>query len=66
MIRLYDQQLNPENGFTISREDLASLTGTASESVSRTLSDFKDEQLIDKKASLITILKIEELAKMKN
>jgi len=66
MIRLYDQQLNPENGFTISREDLASLTGTASESVSRTLSDFKDEQLIDKKASLITILKIEALAKMKN
>ena len=66
MIRLYDQQLNPENGFTISREDLASLMGTASESVSRTLSDFKDEQLIDKKASLITILKIEELAKMKN
>lgn len=66
MVRLYEQQSNPEQGFKISREDLAALTGMATESVSRTLSDFRDEGLIDKKGSTITILKLEALDKMKN
>jgi CRP-like cAMP-binding protein/CheY-like chemotaxis protein len=66
MIRLHEQQLKPELGFTISREDLAALTGMAIESVSRTLADFKDEMLIHKKASTITILRMDALCKMKN
>jgi hypothetical protein len=38
----------------------------ATETVSRTLTDFKDEALIEKKGSLITILDVKRLAKMKN
>ncbi|MFD1256645.1 response regulator [Mucilaginibacter terrae] len=66
MVRLYEQQPKPEQGFKISREDLAALTGMASESVSRTLSDFRDENLISKKGSIITILQLEALVQMKN
>lgn len=42
------------------------MAGIATETVSRTLSDFKDEGLIDKKASTIIILDLTRLAKMKN
>jgi CRP-like cAMP-binding protein/CheY-like chemotaxis protein len=66
MIRLYRQQSNNKEGFKITREDLAAMAGMATETVSRTLSDFKDEGLIEKKGSLITILEPEKLAKMKN
>jgi CRP-like cAMP-binding protein/ActR/RegA family two-component response regulator len=65
LIRLYKQR-NNSDGIKISREDLAALAGMASETVSRTLSDFKDEGLIEKKGSLITILDENRLAKMKN
>jgi len=66
MIRLYRQQSNGKEGFKVTREDLAAMAGMATETVSRTLSDFKDEGLIEKKGSLITILEPEKLAKMKN
>lgn len=49
-----------------SREDLAAMCGMATETVSRTLSDFKDEGLIEKKGSTVTILNLESLVKMKN
>jgi CRP-like cAMP-binding protein/CheY-like chemotaxis protein len=64
--RLYRQQSNENEGFKITREDLAAMAGMATETVSRTLSDFKDEGLIEKKGSLILILNPEKLAKMKN
>ncbi|MES2810348.1 MAG: helix-turn-helix domain-containing protein [Bacteroidota bacterium] len=38
----------------------------ATETVSRTLSDFKEEGLINKKGSSITLLDINRLTKMKN
>ena len=66
MMRLYKQQPAGSDGFKITREDLAAMAGMATETVSRTLSDFKDEGLIDKKGSLITVLNPEKLAKMKN
>lgn len=50
----------------ISREDLANLAGTAPETVIRTLSDFKDERLVEVKGSMVTILEVEKLQKMKN
>lgn len=65
LIRLYKQN-TAADGFKISREDLAAMTGMATETVSRTLTDFKDEGLIEKKGSLITILDDKRLAKMKN
>jgi len=52
--------------FKISREDLAAMAAMATETVSRTLSDFKEEGLIEKKGSIITILDLAKLTKMKN
>lgn len=49
----------------ISRDDLASLVGTASETISRMLADFKEEKLIDKNGNAIQILSIEKLRKVK-
>lgn len=50
----------------IPREELASMVGTATETVIRALSDFKDEKLVDVKNSIITVLEPEKLARMKN
>ncbi|MFB0497587.1 CRP-like cAMP-binding protein [Mucilaginibacter sp. OAE612] len=63
LVRLHKQQ---GGDFKISREDLAAMAGVATETVSRTLTDFKDENLIDKKGSQIIVLSPERLAKMKN
>lgn len=52
--------------FSVSREDLASMVGTATESVIRTLSDFKDERLIDIREKNIHILDADKLGRMKN
>ncbi|MEO8770921.1 MAG: response regulator [Ferruginibacter sp.] len=49
-----------------SREDLANIAGTATESLIRTLSDFKTEKLIDIQGSKITILDEKKLANMIN
>jgi DNA-binding response OmpR family regulator len=50
----------------ISREDLSNLAGTSTETVIRTLSDFKDEQLVELKGGLITVLNHTKLMSMKN
>jgi CRP-like cAMP-binding protein len=57
-----------EAGFTISisREDLANLAGTATETTIRTLSDFKEEGLISIDRGSITILNEEGLSSMRN
>jgi len=52
--------------FSVSREDLASMIGTATESVIRTLSDFRDEKLIDIREKNIFILLPDKLARLKN
>ncbi|MEQ7801951.1 response regulator [Pedobacter sp. ASV1-7] len=51
---------------TISREELAAIAGVAVETVSRTLSDFKCEGILEKNGDLIKLLNPERLAKMKN
>jgi CRP-like cAMP-binding protein/CheY-like chemotaxis protein len=63
LVRLHKQR---GDNFKISREDLAAMAGIATETVSRTLSDFKDEGLLEKKGSNINILAPDRLAKMKN
>jgi CheY-like chemotaxis protein/CRP-like cAMP-binding protein len=50
----------------ISRDDLSNISGTAKESAIRTLSEFKDEGLIDISGGTITILNLEKLKKLKN
>ncbi len=48
-----------------SREDMASMAGTSNETISRTLTDFKDEGLIKKNGSTINILSIDKLKRIK-
>lgn len=50
----------------ISRDNLAAMAGMATETVSRILSDFKDEEIIERKGSQIVILNISRLQQMKN
>jgi CRP-like cAMP-binding protein len=50
----------------VSREDLASITGASKETVIRTLSDFKEEGLIDISGSTITIINEAKLKNMRN
>lgn len=45
----------------ISRDDLAALAGTANETISRMLADFKDEKLITKKGNAIVIPSVKKL-----
>jgi len=52
--------------FPISREDLAHIAGTATETLIRTLTDFKEEGIIEIKGSTITIADINKLRQMKN
>lgn len=65
LLRLSKQSVDPSQ-FKASREELASMAGIATETVSRTLTDFKDEGLIEKKGSHIQVLDLNRLAKMKN
>lgn len=55
-----------KDAFTIdiSRDDLATIAGTASESLIRTLSDFKSEQLVDIKNGKVVIADIKKLANL--
>lgn len=66
ILKLDKQPGQGAEGFKITREDLAALSGMATETVSRTLSDFKDEGLIEKKGSNIRVLDISRLTKMRN
>ncbi|MDB5156629.1 MAG: anr 2 [Mucilaginibacter sp.] len=66
LLRLHRQSGSIDDDFKISREDLAAMAAMATETVSRTLSDFKEEGLIEKKGSTITILDLARLTKMKN
>ncbi|MGZ3866692.1 MAG: response regulator [Bacteroidia bacterium] len=50
---------------SISREDLANIVGTATESLIRTLSDFKEDKMLEIKGSNITIINAEKLRKLK-
>lgn len=65
ILRLHRQENNAKS-INISRIDLASLSGTAPETVSRSLSDFKDEGIIEKKGSTITIVDLRKLERIKN
>lgn len=50
----------------ISREDLARIAGTTTESLIRTLSDFKSEKLIEAEAGYVKVLDEEKLRSMLN
>ena len=59
-----NHKFNAENGnksLEISRDDFAHYVGTATESLIRTLSDFKGEKLIEIKEGKISIINLEKL-----
>jgi CRP-like cAMP-binding protein len=57
---------NEKPAFAFSREDLANIAGTSTESAIRALSDFKEEGLVDLKGSHITLTNVTKLEKMRN
>jgi CRP-like cAMP-binding protein/CheY-like chemotaxis protein len=61
----YNDKNNPKFNISFSREDLANIVGTATESLIRTLSDFKDEKYLEVKGSNITILNYDKLKSLK-
>ena len=64
LVKLKEKYQEEDSSFeiSISRSDLASMVGTAQESVIRILSEFKDEELIEVKGSTIKLLKPEKIA----
>jgi DNA-binding response OmpR family regulator len=63
----YGKEDNKDHfSFPISREDLAHIAGTATETLIRTLTDFKEEGILEIKGSTITIINSEKLRLMKN
>jgi len=58
------QVADSTNEISISRDDLAKIAGTASESVTRALSDFKEEGLIEIESSKIKVVQRGKLEKM--
>lgn len=66
ILRLFRQDYDGLDCISVSRDDLAALSGTASETVSRTLTEFKNEGLIEKKGSILTILNHDKISNMKN
>jgi CRP-like cAMP-binding protein len=66
LIRLSKQEAADPLVLKVSRDNLAALAGMATETVSRILSDFKDESIIERKGSVIQILNLQRLQQMKN
>jgi len=66
LIQVSFQSTKEPKQISIPREELASSAGIATETVSRTLSDFRAEGIIEKKGSMIVILDSERLKNMKN
>lgn len=62
----YKEESNPDFIIHISREDLAHIAGTTTESLIRTLSDFKNEKLIEAEAGYVKILDEKKLLDMLN
>lgn len=62
----YERQKTENFAIDISRDNLATIAGTATESLIRTLSDFRTEKLIDIKGARITILNQKKLENLVN
>jgi len=66
LARKYDSGTGANFSIHISREELANLTGTATESLIRTLTDFRHEKLIDIREGDIFILDGQKLKRLVN
>jgi CRP-like cAMP-binding protein/CheY-like chemotaxis protein len=69
LIKLSDKYKKDDDqkfSMNVSREDLANLVGTATETVIRTLSDFKEDKFIEISGGTITITNYDKLLRLKN
>lgn len=66
LVKRYCNMEEGELSIAVSREDLSSLTGASKETVIRTLSDFKDEKLIDISGKTVKIINLNKLENMRN
>lgn len=66
LLRKYKKEGDPDFLIHISREDLAHIAGTTTESLIRTLSDFKNEKLIEAEAGYVKVLNEKKLLSMLN
>jgi len=66
LVKKYGTSEKDNFSINFSREDLANIAGTATESLIRTLSDFKTEKLIEIQGSRISVLNEKKLADMLN
>lgn len=69
LIEIFDKfkaQMQGDTRLKISRDDLARIVGTATESLIRTLSDFKSEKLIDIESGKIILLQENKLRNLSN
>jgi CRP/FNR family transcriptional regulator, cyclic AMP receptor protein len=62
----YHQSDSQPFSIDISRENLATIAGTATESMIRTLGDFRDEKLLEIKQGMITIINEQKLSNLIN
>ena len=62
----YNNENDEKFTIDISRENLASIAGTATESVIRTLSDFRNEKLIEINSGNIKIINYKKLENLVN
>lgn len=66
LLKKYGTEHEKQFTIQISREDLAHIAGTTTESLIRTLSDFKSEKLIEAEAGSVKILNEKKLLQMIN
>jgi CRP-like cAMP-binding protein len=62
----YKKDNHSHFSMNISREDLSNISGTAKESAIRTLSEFKDDGLVEINNGTITILQLDKLSNLRN
>ncbi|MDE3253300.1 MAG: Crp/Fnr family transcriptional regulator, partial [Bacteroidota bacterium] len=62
----YNTKADPGFSIDITRENLATIAGTATESFIRTLSDFKSEKLVEIKDGGIVLLNVQKLELLAN
>lgn len=62
----YKKESDMQFTMTISREDLANMVGTATETVIRVLGDFKEDKMINVSGGTLTVLEYNKLLYLKN
>lgn len=66
LLSYYKQHCTNGENINLTRYEIANLSGTAPETVSRTLTDFENEGLIDKNRNELILLNTQKLSNLKN